>query len=304
MSIFLSLNWHSLKEEIWLKMEESEYVFPELYMELMRVYLNVMKDEFFPLDDISTVESYDERRRIEEKKELFEDLETKAADLDLVRDTFFNLPILPNEKKAVKIVENIFESLYEYNENLAEEYVDLLKLFLLKYNIRYSICDPCKLSLTPEGYLATEFNYIKYLSQGVRAKEEIIEMIENSLNNIENLNEENHCIDQSIKLIENFLLEKTVEDIPEQNRSLSYMINRCGDLFPTESVRESLKNYYSFSNQYPNIRHIGDERHRIRNLNKSDGLLAISLAIAYSAFLTQNYEDVYYGEYIKPEGGE
>ena len=129
----------------------------------------------------------------------------------------------------------------------------------------------------------------------------------NHLVKIDTPDEENNCIANCIKLIEHFIFDRASEKLPKplegRQKTLGYALNECPDLFPSKSARDSLKRYYNFTNEYPNIRHIGDDACVIRDLNKSDGLLAISLAVAYSAFLIQNHEDILYGNYVKISRG-
>jgi len=221
------------------------------------------------------------------------------------------LPLTITEKDAVNISEGYYYSLAECDGNLADEYRDLLRDFLIKYNIRYFMSPPCTLILTIEGLLATEYDYIKHLSEtsGSGSRKQLIEIMQNHLMKIDTPDEENNCIASCIKLIEHFSIDRASEKLSKPlegwQRTLGHALSECRDLFPSESARDSLKRYYNFTNEYPNIRHIGDDACVIRNLNKSDGLLALSLAVAYSTFLIQNHEDILYGNYVKiSRGGE
>lgn len=280
MSIFLLPNWKMMIKDICIKLESSKNSIDDLYPVLLRTHLEQLKSE-----DLEN-----------ENSTLF----NAINNIEIAIKEFYKLPLPPTEIDAVKIVEAYYNSLYESDEKLAEEYKNYLGSFLLQYNIRYCVCPPCKLSLTLAGLLSTQFDYIKYLSKitGPSSRMECIKILEKHSREIERSYEENHCIDDSIKLIEYFLYDKTKQS------TLGEAVDHSDILFPHESVKNSIKNYYDFSNDYPNIRHIGSPKSAKRSLNKSDGILALSIAIAYSAFIIQNHEAILSGNYIKITGEE
>jgi hypothetical protein len=295
MNIFLISNWHFMNEEIWEKLESSENAIEDLYSILLDSYLTIMKDTFFN----------DEKHLNDGRVKQYWDLVGASNDKVLARGEFYKLPPPPNEKYAIDIIENYYQSLLENDYRIANKYRDFLKDFLQKFGVRYFITKPCKLTITIEGLLATEYDYIKYLSENSRSpsRKQLIKIFENHLVKINEPDEENNCIANSIKLIEHFILDtiskKKNITLQGRQRTLGYAIKECIDIFPSTSAKESLKKYYDFTNEYPNIRHVGEDSCVIRDLNKSDALLALSLAVAYSVFLTQNYEDIIYGKYIK-----
>lgn len=293
MSIFLLYNWQIMNDEIWPRLEESENAIDDLYCVLLNTYLEKQKDAFFK--DVETKEE------IQEKTDYYWNLVGAANDIERAKNEFYEVPQPSTEGEIITIVEGYYDSLLDYNDILAEGYKSQLKNFLLKYNVRYRICNPCKLTLTLEGLLSSQLDYIKHLVKisGNSSKAESIKMLECNLRDVDLPYNEKYCIINSITLIEHFL-----HDITEQ-RTLGEALDQSGNLFPSESVKESLRKYYDFANDYPNIRHVGANRTKKRDLNKSDGILAISLAVAYSAFITQNYDYILSGKYIKlPEGGE
>jgi len=301
MSIFLLPNWQLMNSEILPILEDSENAIEDLYPVLLDTYLTVVKDVFL-MEEGGTMEE------IDTKKREYWDLVGAANDIGRAREEFYKLPLTITEKDAINISEGYYYSLSEYDDNLADEYKGLLRDFLIKYNIRYCVSQPCKLILTIEGLLATEYDYIKHLSEasGSDSMKRLIKMLQNHLVKIDAPDEENHCIANCIKLIEHFILDRASErlhrPIRGRQRTLGYAIKECPDLFPSESVKESLKKYYDFTNEYPNIRHVGEDACVIRDLNKSDALLALSLSVSYSAFIIQNYEDILDGNYVKISG--
>ena len=303
MSIFLLPNWQLMNSEILPRLEDSENAIKDLYPALLDTYLDVIKDVFL-MEEGGTIEE------IEMKKSEYWDLVTAVNDIERAREQFYKLPLTITEKDAVNISERYYYSLAERDDNLADEYRDLLRDFLIKYNIRYFVSNPCKLILTIEGLLATEYDYIKHLSEtsGSGSRKQLIEIMQNHLMKIDTPDEENNCIASCIKLIEHFIFDRASEKLSKPlrggQRTLGYAMNKCPDLFPSESARDSLKSYYNFANEYPNVRHVGDDACVVRDLNKSDGLLALSLAVAYSAFLIQNHEDILYGNYVKISRGD
>lgn len=275
MSIFLLPNWKIMLDDICIKLENSKYSIDDLYPVLLQTYLEKLKSK--DLDD--------------ENSPLF----NAINDIERAIEEFHKLPPPPTEIDAVNIVEAFYDSLYDSDEKLAEEYKNYLKDFLFKYNIRYCVCPPCKLSLTIAGLLSTQFDYIKYFARisGPSSRIECIKILEEHLREIHRSHEEHHCINDSIKLIEYHLYDKT------RQSTLGEAVDKSNSLFPHEALKNSLKEYYRFSNEYPNIRHMGFQDTVKRNLNKSDGILALSIAIAYSAFIIQNQDAILYGNYIK-----
>jgi hypothetical protein len=296
MSMFLLHNWYLINDEIGAKLEASKNTLNDLYSVLLNAYLDNLREYYFKEEGRTEEE-------INYNKNLYLDLLSAANDVDQdkTRSKFYKAPPPPTERDTVNIIESYYDYLLEYDEILAEEYKKYLTDFLIRYNIRYQIHTPCKLVITIEGLLWTQFNYLKHFAKvsGSQSRTECIRMLEHHLNKIESPYEENQCINDSIKLIEHFLYERT------NQATLGEALNQSGLIFPSNTAKESLRKYYEFSNDYPNIRHIGSYEPPIRNLNKSDGLLALSLAIAYSAFIIQNHKAILYGNYIKfPEENE
>lgn len=275
MSIFLLSNWKLMIEDICVKLENSKNSIDDLYPILLRTYLEQLGSE--DLEDETSI------------------LFNAINNIPLAIEEFYKLPPPPTETDAVNIVEAYYNSLLESDDRLAEEYMNYLQSFLSRYNIRYCVCPPCRLSLTISGLLSTQFDYIKHFAElkGPSSRIECINILEKHLREIERSYEENHCIEDSIKLIEYFLYDVTNES------TLGEAMDHTDNLFPHESIKESIKNYYKFSNEYPNIRHIGNPKSAKRSLNKSDGILSLSIAIAYSAFITQNHQAILYGNYIE-----
>ncbi|MFC1786809.1 hypothetical protein ACFLY8_02085 [Halobacteriota archaeon] len=298
MSIFLLHNWLLLNEEIIPKLEESENLIDDFYPVLLDTYLTNVKEAWIS-EEGKTI------KEIEDNQKEYWDLVGAVNDRERARDEFYKLQNPQTEKDAVSIIEGYHAALKDYSDPLANEYKKLLNNFLIKYNIRYIICEPCTLILTIEGLLATEYDYVKHLAQnsGSRSRKQLMGVLQNNLMKIETADEERNCISNSVKLIEHFLLEKASRMLSRsfigRQRTLGYVLSQCPNLFPSQDAKDSLIKYYKFTNDYPNIRHVGNDGCFVRDLNKSDGLLALSLAVSYAAFSTQNYEDILYGSYIK-----
>ncbi|MEI6102982.1 MAG: hypothetical protein WCP70_03460 [Methanothrix sp.] len=288
MSMFLLHNWHIINNEIAAKLEESKNAIDDLYCVLLTTYLINLEDYYFK------EEGRTEEDLINHKK-IFSDLQSAANDISSARSGFYNAPIPPTEEDTINIFEGYYNYILENNEVLAEEYVEYLKYFLAKYNIRYRLFPPCKLTLSLEGLLWTQMNYIKHFAEitGSQSRIDCIKMLEHHINKIDSSYEEIYCIEDSIKLIEHFLYERTKEN------TLGKALDKSGTIFPSNLAKESLEKYYEFTNKHPNVRHIGSYEPPIRDLNKSDALLAFSLAIAYSAFIIQDHDAILYGRYAK-----
>jgi hypothetical protein len=55
-----------------------------------------------------------------------------------------------------------------------------------------------------------------------------------------------------------------------------------------DTFLRSLKDFYKFTSDYPNIRHAGTPGSRLRDLKKDDALLAVTLALAFGLFVYDN----------------
>ena len=95
---------------------------------------------------------------------------------------------------------------------------------------------------------------------------------------------EKNCIRIASNLLEGIIVDKTTNN----QRTLGRAIDGCIELFPHRAVLESVKKFYNFVNDYPNLRHAGTEVNRIRALTKDDAVLSIWFALMFSCYLANN----------------
>ncbi len=255
MSILIKHNFGFIFEEIW----ETFLLYPKgVYIELIQNYYENL--------------NYD----LEGKLEIINNE-------DLASDEFREIPSWPiHETICIKILEEFYSLLIDsYDVKLADTYrTNLIKIFE-RLNLRYTMLTNGKMGLSIQGLLGS---MLLRLKTTVRSKTslESLEQLEKSVAKLENSDESfRSCMTIACNLMEGTAKDRANNRFDTLKRS----IDSIPDVFPHDSMKESIKQLYDYLSDYPNLRHSGTEANRIRNLKMDDASLVTALAIGYASYL-------------------
>lgn len=254
-------HWEQLKSEIWIPLQRRVVAPDDMFIELLRYFWK------------------------KTNKDIDEEV---LSDPLKAKDVFNAISIedLSRESKCIKILEGFYEVLEEFETGISTGYRDRLKIFCSKYNLRYCITDDCKFKLTIKGILMDQIQHLQKTLSVDPNYTEILTELENTLSRLSETNEPKNCIRVACNLLERLAIDRA-----SQGDTLGRAVSNCGDLFPHEAVRNSIKELYKFASDYPNIRHAGKPASKLRDLANGDAILFITLSIGYTTFLCDGIAD-------------
>jgi hypothetical protein len=174
--------------------------------------------------------------------------------------------------------------LQEFKPAIAESYRDEVRKFVEERNLRYVVSDDCKLRLSVQGVLVSQYAKLRNRVMGSPGIEQSLRLLEASITRLkDSVEEERNCIGIATNLLEGIACSNTTN----RQNTLGRAIEGC-NVFPHESLRTCVKDFYRFASDYPNIRHAGTPANKIRELKKDDALLATALALAFSSYVLDN----------------
>jgi len=258
MFFLIKTHWENLNKKIFGGLEESVAAPYDMYIELLR-YLN--------------------------DKHGFEASWEELNNPELARKKFFQFPNPKNETTCISILEAFYETLSQFNTEIAQKYYSKLSQYLEWHNLRYKLTAQCKFRLSLTGLLSTQYSCLQKSISERLDRNDCLRELENTLSKLNDTDEEKNCIRIASNLLEGLILDKA----KISGTTLTVGLNRCPpDLFPHNSLKDCVSNIYRFSCDYPNIRHPGNPANRIRALKKDDALLIITLALGLSSFISND----------------
>ena len=253
----LRTNWALLWREIWIPLSKKPDAPVDLFVELYRFRMK--------------------KNGLDAKIEVINDPK-------LAKKEFKRLTCPSEEKGCVELLEGFMDVLTEFNDNIPQEYASLLKNFIERYNLRYIMTPSSKLKMSLPGLLVSQYSTLK---KGLAQSQGLLDCLRELENNIGNLSDddiERNCIRIASNLLEGVVVGKSTNG----QTTLGQAIPGCIGLFPHRAVVESVKNFYKFFNDYPNLRHPGRNAEKIRELKKDDAVLSIWFAVIFASYLSNN----------------
>jgi hypothetical protein len=262
MSFLLLPNWQKLNADLWSSLEERFEVPEDMYIELLRFRLLLIGRE--ELDKSENAEALNDS--------------TKAG------DKFMALPLPSGENNCVSILGEYYTILRQFGRELAEEYRRLLQDWITAHNLRYKVTEHCRLELSVEGTLLTEYEFLKKSLSANRHRSEAIVDVEKCLAKLGDVNEARNCIRAASNVLEGIVVDRSTlhED------TLGKALPGCQGVFPHESIQQCVERLWKFCNDYPNLRHPGTPTSSLRNLKKDDALLMLALTVAFGTYIMDN----------------
>jgi hypothetical protein len=248
-----SLTWQEIWEPLSIIENSPEDLFCELYRELSKILINKLSIE--GLADIidNPMRSY----------KAFNDM--CSTDIQ-------------NEPKIVDFFESAYSVIDEFGlQNLTDTYFILLQKFLIKFNIRYDLQKPCKLSPTLTGLFSSLISDLREYADSNPHLQTLMDDFDHAIRDLRGDLSDRRirtCIQKQMNLLEAMgsasagVTQKTLGGICDQRND-----------WPHNKVKESLKNLYSFACDYPGIRHGGTATSAHRTMGARD-LISISILLA------------------------
>jgi hypothetical protein len=177
---------------------------------------------------------------------------------------------------------------------LANRYYNLLASFIERFSLRYDLRRPCTLCPTLPGVFASLIRDLRSLTSQDAHLHGLMRDFEDSVRDLRGDRGDGRiktCIQKQINLL---------EALGERCTGVTH--NTLGDIckqignWPHTSVSASLGNLYGFASNYPGIRHGGNPRGVLRDIDMRD-LIAISVLLAgYTPYFFDTYNaDMVYG---------
>ena len=271
--------WPEMWREVWLPLIDRplregedgvpEDIFCELYRELakaLKVQLSIEVLADVIDDPIKSQETFEK---------------TMAADLS-------------GERAVVMFLEAAHAVLDDLGgDDLSNRYFNLLSDFIEKFNLRYDLRRPCVLCPTLAGVFASLISDLRAITSQETHLDSLMKDFEESVQDLRI-----DCSDRRIKTSiqkQVNLLEALGRVHPGVERKTLGSISKQIRNWPHEEVMFALQSLYTFTCDYPGIRHGGTPTSALRAVDMRD-MVAISIVlIGFTPYLTQGLNpDVMY----------
>ncbi|MGE5556724.1 MAG: hypothetical protein ACM3UY_10795 [Methanocella sp.] len=264
-SYLLVSNWSLLWKEIWVPIGKKAYTPVDIFIELYDCGCRKLK---IPPN------------------------EEALNDPKLARDTFKNKIIPSDEKTCLTLLEEFYNTLSDMNERrISKDYKNLLENFITQHNLRYFITADCKIRLSLIGLIVSQYEVLKKSVSSKPLRKHSLDSLEKNVGLFNEEVAEENCIRVANNLLEGILRDKGIEIQGKMDSDkLSDALKACKDCFPHTALLESIQKFCKFSNDYPNLRHGGEEnvQTHIRTIKKEDAILALSYTILLTSYIADN----------------
>ena len=171
-------------------------------------------------------------------------------------------------------------------DDLANSYLDLLKAFVGRYNLRYYVDDRAELWISFPGLATALFGQISLTVEGHRHIYKQLNAFEQSLAECLAEPEETRIattIQKQVNLLE------AIGSQHLAGNTLGLMLNEVSS-WPHDSLRKAARELWTFANDYPGIRHGGSDDSAVRDLDLRD-LAGVTLSlVGLVAYLVDGFE--------------
>ena len=224
------------------------------------------------------VSLYDRTILAMSKPEAAEGLLANLSELDFI-----------SEHEARRATGSIYSILCEVGtDDLANDYLDLLRTFIERYSLRYYVDEEAVLWLSFSGLVAALFAQIRLSVENSHHAQEQLSAFEHALA---------ECLDKPTQARIATTIQKQVnflEAIGSQHPHVSS--NTLGQMFNEVrswshvSLQEAARQLYRFANDYPGIRHGGSEESAARGLDLRDAAGVTLSLVGLVVYLADDFE--------------
>ena len=233
-------------------------------------------------------------------------IERTINDWQMSREAFENTRAedLAGERTVVDFFESVYDALEQFEEpgddKLTNRYFNLLSGFIDKFSLRYDLRRPCTLCPTLPGVFASLVRDLRAITSQDAHLDSLMKDFEESVRDLRI-----DCSDRRIKTSiqkQVNLLEALGRAHPGVKRKTLGAIskqlkNSPHKNWPHEEVMLALQSLYTFTCDYPGIRHGGTEGSALRPVDMRDMVAMSILLVGFTPYLTHglNPDVVYRG---------
>jgi hypothetical protein len=171
---------------------------------------------------------------------------------------------------------------------LANPYFNLLSAFIEKFSLRYDLRRPCFLCPTLTGVFASLMRELKTTSSGDAHLNSLMRDFETAVRDLRDGCSENRiktCIQKQMNLLE--AIGRKYPGVTA--KTFGAICDQVGT-WPHDKVKEAMKNVYTFTNDYPGIRHSGTPSSSKRDIDMRDMIAVTIFLIGMSPYLTDQVD--------------
>jgi hypothetical protein len=218
-------------------------------------------------------------------------LEEASSDPDRARELFLELRggDFISESAIVRYLEQVHKLVEEYEiPGYSARFVRLMTVVQEKYNLRYRVEDPFELRFLLPGSFVNLYDELHrhhaadpHLSGLLAEFEQAFDgyLRHDSIVNLKT------CIAKASQYVEGV--------VGAANGTTGSLGRMCDQLqvWPHDTIRESLKKIYGFCSDYPGIRHAGNPQAAHRALEARDLTLASLLLLSFSGYVSAEVDE-------------
>jgi hypothetical protein len=268
--------WSETWREIWEELATHETAPDDIFCELYREIVKFLKVQ----------------PTIEDLAEIIDDsLQSQIAFKNIRAEDF------ANERRIVEFLEKAHTAIDEFGiEELSNEYFNLLFKFAEKFSLRYELRRPCSFCPTLPGVFTNLVRNLKILTSNDAHLNTLMKDFESAIRDLRIDCSDNRiktCIQKQINLLE--ALGRQHPSVTKN--TLGAMCNEVGT-WPHEEIKNSMKSLYTFTSDYPGIRHGGTPSNAIRSIEMRDMVAMSILLVGFAPYLTDllDADVIYRGE--------
>lgn len=299
--------WHG----IWTPLSEHADAPQDLHAELFREFASEPQPPIEP--PIAPPEAYDDTGELFRPEELaarqaYEDARAayearlsdyqdaiagRSADMALRR---LLVDAIETEGATLELLERTYVVVDGFGiEALRNHYFVLVEQFLDKYSLRYDLRRPFTLQPTLTGIFAGLVRELREVTRQDAHLHMLMIDFEDSIRDLRGGTTQTRiktCIQKQINLLEAM---GSMCPLVTEN-TLGRMCDEINS-WPHFRVRESMKSLYKFASDYPGIRHAGNRRNALRDIDMKDMVAMTVLLAGFVPYLSHqlNSDTVYRG---------
>lgn len=285
--------WSDIWPQIWAPLSEREDAPADLIAELFREFAREPRPPMGPPapaadaydasgelvrpEDIEARTAYEAARadyetRLAAYQEAIAGREVETAFRQLLSET------VTTERSAIQLLERAHNVIDGFDiEALRNGYFVLVEQFLEKYSLRYDLRRPFTLQPTVTGIFAGLVRELREVTRQDAHLNTLMIDFEDSIRDLRGGATQARiktCIQKQVNLLE--AMGSMCPRVTEN--TLGRMCDEI-DTWPHFRVKESMKSLYKFASDYPGIRHGGNRRNAIRDIEMKD-MVAITVLLA------------------------
>lgn len=270
--------WSETWREIWLPLIDHETVPEDIFCELYRELAPALK-----------------------ARPSVEDLADIIDNPMQSRETFEKTSVnnFAGERALATFLEAAHSALDELGgDELSNRYFNLLEGFIDKFSLRYDLRRPCTLCPTLPGVFASLVRDLRVLTSQDAYLDALMKDFENAVRDLRHDCTDGRiktCIQKQVNLLE--AIGRTFPGVT--GTTLGAICNQVGT-WPHEKLKEAMKDLYSFTSDYPGIRHGGTPGSALRAVDMRDMVAMSILLFGFTPYLEHrlNASDIFGGGFV------